>query len=91
MIAAKTTGANCNKSRTGTATNSFTPKTADRRVNMKRVLLTVCAFGLLLSSASAQETLSDTELWRRDGLCKKAFAAICAQRKITHGGIFHWS
>ncbi len=55
---------------------------------MKTLLLTGCAFGLLLSSASAQETLTDTELWRRDGLVKKHWQRFVPSGKSRMVGFF---
>ena len=55
---------------------------------MSKFLLTVCAFGLLLSSASAQETLTDTELLRRDGLVKKHLQRFVPSGKSRMVGFF---
>ena len=62
--------------------------TPTQRVNMKKFLLTVCAFGLLLSSASAEGTLTDTELWRRDGLVKKHLQRFVPSGKSRMVGFF---
>jgi hypothetical protein len=55
---------------------------------MSKFLLTVCAFGLLLSSASAQGTLTDIELWRRDGLVKKDAPRFVPSGKSRMVGFF---
>jgi hypothetical protein len=53
---------------------------ADRRVKMKRLLLTVCAFGLLLSSALAEEKSLEqldresSRIWGAEGLQRLQFA-----------------
>src|SRR5262249_16036912 len=55
---------------------------------MRKFLLTVSALGLLLSSASAQVSLTDTELWRRDGLVKKDVPRFVPNGKSRMVGFF---
>ena len=76
MIAAKTMGANVvSQEVLHRAVKIFLQP--HRRVNMKRLLLTVCAFGLFLSFASAEEAsvkeeglVKPEEVWANEGLRK---------------------